>query len=73
MEAKPEFRVDPADLSKLYVKTSAGRTIPLDAVARMAPSPSVLRISPIRRAARSEMVTLVSVIVRLRSLPREYS
>jgi HAE1 family hydrophobic/amphiphilic exporter-1 len=45
MEAKPEFRVDPADLSKLYVKTSAGRTIPLDAVARMVPSVGPLMIN----------------------------
>ena len=45
MEAKPEFRVDPADLSKLYVKTSAGRTIPLDAVARMVPSVGPLLIN----------------------------
>src|SRR3954470_23424914 len=33
----------------------------------MAPSPSDLRISPIRRAARSEMVTLASLIVLLRN------
>lgn len=45
MEAKPEFRIDPADLSKLYVKTSAGRTIPLDAVARMVPSVGPLQIN----------------------------
>ncbi len=45
MEAKPEFRVDPSDLSKLYVKTSAGRTIPLDAVARMLPSVGPLQIN----------------------------
>ncbi len=45
MEAKPEFRVDPSDLSKLYVKTSAGRTIPLDAVARMVPSVGPLQIN----------------------------
>jgi HAE1 family hydrophobic/amphiphilic exporter-1 len=45
MEAKPEFRIDPADLSKLYVKTSAGRTIPLDAVAKMVPSVGPLMIN----------------------------
>jgi HAE1 family hydrophobic/amphiphilic exporter-1 len=45
MEAKPEFRVDPSDLSKLYVKTAQGRPIPLDAVARMVPSVGPLQIN----------------------------
>ncbi|MBN9001089.1 MAG: efflux RND transporter permease subunit, partial [Rhizobiales bacterium] len=45
MEAKPEFRIDPADLSKLYVKTAQGRPIPLDAVARMVPSVGPLQIN----------------------------
>ncbi|MGB3445920.1 MAG: efflux RND transporter permease subunit [Xanthobacteraceae bacterium] len=45
MEAKPEYRVDPADLSKLYVKTAQGRPIPLDAVARMMPSVGPLQIN----------------------------
>src|SRR5947209_14642138 len=39
----------------------------------MAPPPSDLRISPIRRAARSEMVTLASVIVVLRDFRGESS
>ena len=38
LEAQPKFRADPSDLSKLYVKTEKGQTIPLDAVAKMVPS-----------------------------------
>jgi len=45
LEAKPEFRIDPNDLSKLYVKTTQGRTIPLEAVARMVPSVGPLQIN----------------------------
>src|SRR5205823_2515730 len=37
LEAQPQFRVDPSDLSKLYVKTTNNQTIPLDAVARLVP------------------------------------
>ena len=29
LEAQPQFRVDPSDLSKLYMKTANGQTIPL--------------------------------------------
>lgn len=45
LEAQPQFRVDPSDLSKLYVKTTAGQTIPLDAVAKMVPSVGPLQIN----------------------------
>jgi hydrophobic/amphiphilic exporter-1 (mainly G- bacteria), HAE1 family len=45
LEAQPQFRVDPSDLSKLYVKTADNRTIPLDAVARMVPSVGPLQIN----------------------------
>jgi hydrophobic/amphiphilic exporter-1 (mainly G- bacteria), HAE1 family len=45
LEAQPQFRVDPSDLSKLYVKTADNRTIPLDAVARMVPSIGPLQIN----------------------------
>ena len=34
LEAQPQFRVDPSSLSKLYLKTDKGQTIPLDAVAK---------------------------------------
>src|SRR4030081_3195680 len=38
LEAQPQFRVDPSNLSKLYMKTANGQTIPLDAVAKMVPT-----------------------------------
>src|SRR3954470_14127141 len=45
LEAQPQFRVDPSSLSKLYMKTEKGQTIPLDAVARMVPSVGPLQIN----------------------------
>ncbi|WP_458760922.1 efflux RND transporter permease subunit [Afipia sp. TerB] len=45
LEALPEFRADPAALSKLYLKTEKGQTIPLDAVAKMVPTVGPLQIN----------------------------
>jgi hydrophobic/amphiphilic exporter-1 (mainly G- bacteria), HAE1 family len=45
LEAQPRFRVDPSDLSKIYLKTANNQTIPLDAVARMVPSVGPLLIN----------------------------
>jgi HAE1 family hydrophobic/amphiphilic exporter-1 len=45
LEAQPQFRVDPSDLSKLYVRTANNQTIPLDAVARLVPSVGPLLIN----------------------------
>ncbi|WP_315832945.1 efflux RND transporter permease subunit [Bradyrhizobium prioriisuperbiae] len=45
LEAQPQFRVDPSDLSKLYMKTADNRTIPLEAVARMVPTVGPLQIN----------------------------
>ena len=45
LEAQPQFRVDPSDISKLYVKTAAGQTIPLDAVAKLVPSVGPLQVN----------------------------
>jgi HAE1 family hydrophobic/amphiphilic exporter-1 len=45
LEAQPKFRVDPSDLSKLYVKTEKGQAIPLDAVAKMVPTVGPLQIN----------------------------
>ena len=45
LEVQPQFRVDPSDLSKLYVKTANNQTIPLDAVARLVPSVGPLQIN----------------------------
>ncbi|MGQ0682817.1 efflux RND transporter permease subunit [Bradyrhizobium sp.] len=45
LEADPRFKVDPSDLSKLYMKTANGQTIPLDAVAKLMPSVGPLQIN----------------------------
>ena len=45
LEAQPQFRVDPSDLSKLYVKTANNQTIPLDAVAKLTPTVGPLLIN----------------------------
>ncbi|MFL6820795.1 MAG: efflux RND transporter permease subunit [Bradyrhizobium sp.] len=45
LEAQPKFRLDPSDLSKLYVKTSNNQTIPLDAVAKLVPTVGPLQIN----------------------------
>jgi hydrophobic/amphiphilic exporter-1 (mainly G- bacteria), HAE1 family len=45
LEVQPQFRVDPSDLSKLYMKTQNNQTIPLSAVARMVPTVGPLQIN----------------------------
>ena len=45
LEVQPRFRVDPSDLSKLYLKTANNQTIPLDAVAKLVPSVGPLQIN----------------------------
>jgi HAE1 family hydrophobic/amphiphilic exporter-1 len=45
LEAQPQFRVDPSNLSRLYMKTEKGQTIPLDAVARLVPTVGPLQIN----------------------------
>src|SRR4051812_21010353 len=45
LEAQPQFRVDPSDLSKLYMKTDKGQTIPLDTVAKLTPTVGALQIN----------------------------
>jgi HAE1 family hydrophobic/amphiphilic exporter-1 len=45
LEVQPQFKVDPSDLSKLYMKTQNGQTIPLSAVAKLVPSVGPLQIN----------------------------
>src|SRR5258708_7579451 len=45
LEAQPQFRIDPSDLSKLYMKTANNQTIPLDAVAKLTPRVGPLQIN----------------------------
>ena len=45
LETQPKFRIDPSDLSKLYVKTANNQNVPLDVVAKMVPTVGPLRIN----------------------------
>ncbi|OQW57008.1 MAG: acriflavine resistance protein B [Proteobacteria bacterium SG_bin9] len=45
LEVQPQFKADPSDLSKLYVKTQNNVTIPLEAVAKMVPTIGPLQIN----------------------------
>src|SRR5258708_14080730 len=45
LEAQPQFRVDPSDLSKLYMKTANHQTIPLDTVANPVATVGPLQIN----------------------------
>jgi HAE1 family hydrophobic/amphiphilic exporter-1 len=45
LEAQPQFRIDPSDLSKLYLKTANNQTIPLDTVAKLTPTVGALQIN----------------------------
>jgi HAE1 family hydrophobic/amphiphilic exporter-1 len=45
MEALPNLQNDPTDLSKLYLKTSTGQSVPLDAVARLVPTVGPLQVN----------------------------
>ncbi|MBI5129762.1 MAG: efflux RND transporter permease subunit [Rhodopseudomonas palustris] len=45
LEVQPEFRRDPNDISKLYLKTGNNQTIPIDAVAKMVPTVGPLQIN----------------------------
>jgi HAE1 family hydrophobic/amphiphilic exporter-1 len=45
MELEPRFQKDPSQLSKLYIQSSSGRLVPLDAVARLVPSVGPLTIN----------------------------
>jgi hydrophobic/amphiphilic exporter-1 (mainly G- bacteria), HAE1 family len=45
LESDPKFQSDPSDLSRLYLKTSNGQSIPLSAVARMVPTVGPLQVN----------------------------
>ncbi|CAL1241494.1 multidrug efflux RND transporter permease subunit [Candidatus Methylocalor cossyra] len=45
MEVAPEFRRGPQDLNQLYVRSAAGRQVPLGAVARYQPSATALAVT----------------------------
>jgi HAE1 family hydrophobic/amphiphilic exporter-1 len=45
LEVLPEFQADPSALGKLYLKTAAGPSIPLESVARLTPSVGPLQVN----------------------------
>ncbi|HMA53084.1 MAG TPA: efflux RND transporter permease subunit, partial [Acidobacteriota bacterium] len=45
LELEPRFQNDPSQLSKLYILSSSGRLVPLDAVARLVPSVGPLTVN----------------------------
>jgi HAE1 family hydrophobic/amphiphilic exporter-1 len=45
LEVAPEFQLDPAMLSRLYVRATSGKLIPLDTVARVSQSTQALTIN----------------------------
>ncbi len=45
LEVPPQYRDDPSKLAKLYLKTAAGQTVPLDAVAKLVPTVGPLQIN----------------------------
>jgi HAE1 family hydrophobic/amphiphilic exporter-1 len=45
LESMPEFRSNPNDLNKLFLKTSSGTTVPLTAVTKFIPSVGPLQIN----------------------------
>jgi HAE1 family hydrophobic/amphiphilic exporter-1 len=45
LETKPEFQTDTAALSRIYIKTSSGLSVPLEAVTRITPSVGPLQVN----------------------------
>jgi HAE1 family hydrophobic/amphiphilic exporter-1 len=45
LESDPKYAMDPSDLSRLYLKTANGQSVPLRAVARMTPSVGPLQVN----------------------------
>ena len=45
LEVQPQFKVDPSNLSKLYMKTANNQTIPMDVVAKLVPTVGPLQIN----------------------------
>jgi HAE1 family hydrophobic/amphiphilic exporter-1 len=45
LETKPEFQTDTAALSRIYIKTSSGLSVPLEAVTRIAPTVGPLQVN----------------------------
>jgi HAE1 family hydrophobic/amphiphilic exporter-1 len=82
LELEPQYQQDPTALSRLYVRSGAGRLVPLDAVARLTPGlgpltvthlgqlPSVtISFNPRPGVALSEAVAQVEAIQRDLRLP----
>ena len=78
LEVAPEFQNDPASLSKIYVRSSQGKLVPLDAVARVTRKNQVLTVNHSGQLPSvtisfnlSEGVALGDAVDRVRAAERE--
>ena len=78
LEVAPEFQNDPASLSKIYVRSSQGKLVPLDSVARVSRKNQVLTVNHSGQLPSvtisfnlSEGVALGDAVDRVRAAERE--
>ncbi|MCQ3942402.1 MAG: acriflavine resistance protein B, partial [Alphaproteobacteria bacterium] len=45
MESLPEYQANPAELSRIYLKTASGRSVPIEAVTRLVPTVGPLLVN----------------------------
>jgi HAE1 family hydrophobic/amphiphilic exporter-1 len=45
LESLPQYQTNPGDLSRIYLKTSSGQTVPIEAVTRLIPSVGPLQVN----------------------------
>ena len=78
LEVAPEFQADPATLSKLYVRSSSGRLVPVDTVARISRSTQALTVNHQGQLPSVTLsfnllpgVSLGDAVTRIRQMERE--
>jgi len=78
LEVAPEFQADPATLSKLYVRSSSGKLVPVDTVARVSRSTQALTVNHQAQLPSVTLsfnllpgVSLGDAVTRIREMERE--
>ncbi len=78
LEVAPEFQADPATLSKIYVRSSSGRLVPVDTVARVSRSTQALTVNHQGQLPAVTLsfnllpgVSLGDAVARIRRMERE--
>jgi HAE1 family hydrophobic/amphiphilic exporter-1 len=78
LELAPEFLADPNTLSRLYVRASSGRLVPLDTVARVSRAPQALTVNHLGQLPAVTLsfnlrrgVSLGEAVERVRAVERE--